>query len=43
MKIKDLKNFDENKEVLIEADGKVFEMELDHESDVAVWLRVVSE
>lgn len=43
MKIKDLKKFDDNKNVLIEADGKVFEVEVDHESDIAVWVKVVSE
>ena len=43
MKIGDFKKFDDNKELLIEADGKVFELEVDHESDIAVWLKVVGE
>lgn len=43
MKIKDLKKFDDNKSILIDAGSEVFELELDHESDFAVWVKVVSE
>ena len=43
MKIMDLKKFDDNKDLLIDGGGEVYEVKVDHESDFAVWLRVVSE
>ena len=43
MKIKDLKKFDDNKAILIDGGGEFYEVELDHESDSVVWLKVVSE
>ncbi|WP_292800328.1 hypothetical protein [Methanobrevibacter sp.] len=43
MKVKDLKKFDEEKYVLIDAGDEVFEVKVDHESDVAVWLRVIAD
>ncbi len=43
MKIKDLKKFDDDKDVLIDAGSEVFELEVDHESDSIVWVKVVSE
>lgn len=43
MKVKDLKKFDDNKAILIDGGGEVYEVELDHESKFAVWLKVVAE
>ena len=43
MKIKDLKKFDDDKAILIDGGGEVYEVKLDHEYDFAVWLKVVSE
>lgn len=43
MKIKDLKKFDDNKDILIDTGSEVFEVEVDHESDYIVWVKVVSE
>lgn len=43
MKVKDLKDLGDEKYVLIDAGAEVFEVELDHESDAAVWLKVVVE
>ena len=43
MKIKDLKKFKEDKAILIDGGGEVYEVEVDHESDFAVWLRVVAD
>ena len=43
MKVKDLKKFKDDKELLIDGGGEVYEVKVDHESDFAVWLKVVSE
>ena len=43
MRIKDLKKFDDNKTILIDGGGEVYEVKVDHESDFAVWLRVVAD
>ena len=43
MKVKDLKKFDDNKAILIDGGGEVYEVELDHESKFVVWLKVVAE
>ena len=43
MKIKDLKKFKDDKDILIDGGGEVYEVEVDHESDFAVWVKVVSE
>ena len=43
MKIKDLKKFDDNKYILIDGGGEVYEVKVDHESEFAVWLKVVTE
>ena len=41
MKVKDLKKFDDEKYILIDVGAEVFEVKVDHESDVAVWLQVI--
>lgn len=43
MKIKELKKFDDNKAILIDGGGEVYEVKLDHESEFAIWLKVVTE
>lgn len=43
MKIKDLKKYDDSKYLLIDGGGEVYSVKVDHESDVAVWLKVVSD
>ena len=42
MKVKDLQKFDETKDILIDGGGEVYEVEVDHESDFAIWLKLVS-
>lgn len=43
MKIKDLKKFDDDKAIMIDGGGEVYEVKLDHVSDFAVWLKVVTD
>lgn len=41
MKVKDLKKFDDEKYILIDGGGEVYEVEVDDESDCAIWLKLV--
>ena len=41
MKLNDLKDLGDDKYILIDGGGEVFGVELDHVSDVAIWLKVV--
>ena len=43
MKVSDMKNLGDDKYILIDAGAEVFSVEIDHVSDVAVWLKVVEE